>query len=73
MNMGKWIGGIAAFLGILLLIGCLAWYLTIGAGDRGFEKEGTLVEEEAACPAFVTDPETMVWGEDQLQRSGRGL
>ena len=28
---------------------------------------------EAAYPAFVTDPVSMIYGEQEIQRSGKGL
>ena len=92
MGFGKRVCELLAVIASLLLIGALAWYLSSGFGDRGYEKEGTLVweeqnqlagdsprleeawnVEEAAYPAFVTDPSSMIYGEQEIQRSGKGL
>ena len=76
MGFGKRVCELLAVIASLLLIGALVWYLSSGFGDRGYEKEGTLdgpsVEEEV-CPAFVTDPVSMMYGQQEIQRSGRGL
>lgn len=84
MGFGKRVCEILAVIGALVLIGVLVWYLSSGVRDRGYEKEGTLVWEdadtlsdEAAYPAFVTNPVSMIYGEDGnksgIQRSGKGL
>ena len=81
MGFGKRVCELLAVIASLLLIGALVWYLSSGFGDRGYEKEGTLVWEETdessmeeeACPAFVTDPLSMMFGQQEIQRSGRGL
>ena len=80
MGFGKRVCEILAVVGALVLIGVLVWYLSSAMGDRGYEKEGTLgweeqntVPEEEAYPAFVTDPASRMYGEQELSRSGRGL
>ena len=80
MGFGKRVCELLAVIASLLLIGALVWYLSSGFGDRGYEKEGTLVweeqntvPEEEAYPAFVTDPVSMMFGQQEIQRSGRGL
>lgn len=80
MGFGKRVCELLAVIAVLLLAGALIWYLSSGFGDRGYEKEGTLVWEEIdpsleeeACPAFVTDPVSMMYGQQEIQRSGRGL
>ena len=80
MGFGKRVCEILAVVGALVLIGVLVWYLSSAMGDRGYEKEGTLVWEEQntvpedeAYPAFVTDPASRMYGEQELSRSGRGL
>ena len=42
--------------------------------DKGLaeETDESSMEEEA-CPAFVTDPVSMMFGQQEIQRSGRGL
>ena len=42
------------------------------AGDSPRLEEAWNVEE-AAYPAFVTDPVSMIYGEQEIQRSGKGL
>ena len=79
MGFGKRVCEILAVATALVLIGALVWYVASGMGDKGYEKEGTLVweeqaEEEAeAFPAFVTDPASRMYGEQELSRSSRGL
>lgn len=78
MGFGKRVCEILAVAGALVLIGALVWYLSSGMGDKGYEKEGTLVweqqdQEEDAYPAFVTEPGFRVYGEEELSRSGKGL
>ena len=80
MGFGKRVCEILAVVGALVLIWVLVWYLSSAMGDRGYEKEGTLVGEEQntvpedeAYPAFVTDPASRMYGEQELSRSGRGL
>ena len=80
MGFGKRVCEILAVVGALVLIGVLVWYLSSAMGDREYEKEGTLVweeqntvPEEEAYPAFVTDPASRMYGEQELSRSGRGL
>lgn len=46
MGFGKRMKELLAVMAALLLAGGLAWYLLSGFGDRGYEKEGTLVEQE---------------------------
>ena len=43
MGFGKRVCEILAVVGALVLIGVLVWYLSSAMGDRGYEKEGTLV------------------------------
>lgn len=45
MGFGKRVCELLAVIASLLLIGALVWYLSSGFGDRGYEKEGTLVWE----------------------------
>lgn len=80
MGFGKRVCELLAVIAALLLIGALAWYLSCGFGGRGYEKEGTLVweekdpsMEEEAYPAFVTDPVSRIAGQQEIQRSGKGL
>lgn len=80
MDFGKRVCEILAVIAALLLIGVLVWYISYGMRDKGYEKEGTLVwqqqetsPEEAAFPAFVTNPKAMMYGEEEIQRSGKGL
>lgn len=80
MGFGKRVCEILAVIGALVLIGALVWYFSGAMGDRGFEKEGTLVWEEQeslsgedAYPAFVTDPASRIYGQQEITRSGKGL
>lgn len=80
MGIGKRVCELLAVIAALLLIGALVWYLYSGFGDRGYEKEGTLVWEEMepsmdeeVCPAFVTDPVSEILGQQEMQRSGKGI
>lgn len=77
MGFGKRVCEILAVAGAIVLIGALVWYLLSGISDKGYEKEGTLVweeqQDEAAYPAFVTDPASRMYGEEELSRSGKGL
>lgn len=86
MGFGKRVCEILAAIVTLALVGVLVWYFASGMGDRGYEKEGTLVWEanessqwneswdgESAYPAFVTDPASRIYGEQELSRSGKGL
>lgn len=80
MGFGKRVCELLAVIAALILIGALVWYLSSGFGDRGYEKEGTLVWKEAessveeeVCPAFVTDPLSAVYGQQEMQRSAKGL
>ncbi|MCC8027375.1 MAG: hypothetical protein LIP16_18980 [Clostridium sp.] len=80
MDFGKRVCEILAVIAALLLIGVLVWYISSGMKDRGYEKEGTLVWEEQETdagepvfPAFVTNPRAMIYGEEEIQRSGKGL
>lgn len=78
MGFGKRVCEILAVAGALVLIGALVWYVSSGMGDKGYEQEGTLVwekqdREEAAYPAFVTDPSSRMYGEQELSGSGKGL
>lgn len=80
MDFSKRVCEILAVIAALLLIGVLIWYITSGMKDRGYEKEGTLVwvEQETASgelafPAFVTNPKAMIYGEEEIQRSAKGL
>lgn len=80
MDLGKRICEILAVIAALLLIGVLVWYISSGMKERGYEKEGTLVwkEQEAApdelaFPAFVTNPRAMIYGDEEIQRSAKGL
>ena len=76
MGFGKRVCELLAVIASLLLIGALVWYLSSGFGDRGYEKEGTLVweemdgpsVEEEVCPAFVTDPVSMMYGQQEIQK-----
>ena len=51
MGFGKRVCELLAVIASLLLIGALVWYLSSGFGDRGYEKEGTLVWEEMDGPS----------------------
>lgn len=82
MGFGKRVCEILAAIVTLALVGVLVWYFASGMGDRGYEKEGTLVweavesqqwDEESAYPAFVTDPASRIYGGQELSRSGKGI
>ena len=55
MGFGKRVCELLAVIASLLLIGALVWYLSSGFGDRGYEKEGTLVWEEMDGPSVEED------------------
>lgn len=78
MSFGKRVGGILAAAAALVLIAALVWYVSSALGDKGYEKDGTLVweeqvQEEKAYPAFVTDPSFGLYGEQEVSRSGKGV
>lgn len=79
MDFGRRVCEILAVIAALLMVGGLVWYISSGMKDKGYEKEGTLVWEEQrtdigpALPVFVTNPRAMVYGEEEMQRSGKGL
>lgn len=73
MSLGKGILSLLAGALVLVLTGALIWYVAADVRDRRYEKEGTLVYKEEICPAFVTDPITMVFGASELQKSVKGL
>ena len=67
MGFGKRVCEILAVIGAIVLIGILVWYLSSGMMEEPWN------DGEAAYPAFVTDPVSMIYGEQEIQRSGKGL
>lgn len=67
MGFGKRLAEIAAVLAGLALAAALAWYLLGNLAENEYEKEGTLVQ------AFLMNPEIRIYGDQELQRSGKGL
>ena len=53
--------------------GTLVWEEQNPLSGEGLGLEEPWNDGEAAYPAFVTDPGSMIYGEQEIQRSGKGL
>lgn len=80
MGFGKRVCEFLLVIAAFILIGSLVWYLLSDMRGKGYEKEGTLVlnsqeydMDEAAFPAFVTNPSAKMYGQQEIQRSGKGI